>query len=110
MSWFSFHGNLLFALKGSFNLPDPGRNEMMQARLEDFRPKRKIFREFDFQISEYIRAYGTDKYDKYDLYDFTWKVRGSLKIKNMPRNGFFAVYRRYLISKGKQNCNTGKKQ
>ena len=72
---------------------------MIQATLEDFRPKRKIFREFDFLISEYIKAYGTDKYDKYDLYDFTWKVRGSLKIKNMPRNGFFAVYRRYLISK-----------
>ena len=72
---------------------------MIQATLEDFRPKRKIFREFDFLVSEYIRAYGTDNYDKYDLYDFTWKVRGSLKIKNMPRNGFFSVYKRYLISK-----------
>ena len=32
---------------------------MMQATLEDFRPKRKIFQEFDFLISEYIKAYGT---------------------------------------------------
>ena len=72
---------------------------MMQARLEDFRPKRKIFREFDFLISEYIRAYGTDKYDKYDLYDFTWKCPGRMRIKTMPRNGFFAVYRLYLKSR-----------
>lgn len=72
---------------------------MMQLTLEGFRPKSKIFQEFDFLISEYIKAYGTDKYDKYDLYDFTWEVRGNLKIKNMPRNGFFSVYKRYLKSK-----------
>ena len=72
---------------------------MIQATLEDFRPKRKIFREFDFLVSEYIRAYGTDKYDKYDLYDFTWKCPGRMKIKTMTRNGFFAVYRLYLKSR-----------
>ena len=72
---------------------------MMQATLEDFRPKRKIFQEFDFLISEYIKAYGTDKYDKYDLYDFTWKCPGRMRIKTMPRNGFFAVYRLYLKSR-----------
>ena len=72
---------------------------MMQATLEDFRPKRKIFQEFDFLISEYIKAYGTDKYDKYDLYDFTWKFPGRMRIKTMTRNGFFAVYRLYLKSR-----------
>ena len=69
---------------------------MMQATLEDFRPKRKIFQEFDYLISEYIKAYGTDKYDKYDLYDFTWVIRGNLKIKNMQRNAFFSTYALYL--------------
>ena len=72
---------------------------MMQATLEDFRPKRKIFQEFDYLIQEYIKAYGTDDYDKYDLYDFTWKCPGRLRIKTMPRNGFFAVYRLYLKSR-----------
>ncbi|WP_298279323.1 hypothetical protein [Ferroplasma sp.] len=72
---------------------------MMQATLEDFRPKRKIFQEFDYLIQEYIKAYGTDNYDKYDLYDFTWVIRGNLKIKNMPRNAFFSIYRRYLKAK-----------
>ena len=69
---------------------------MMQATLEDFRPKRKIFQEFDYLISEYIKAYGTDNYDKYDLYDFTWKCGGRMRIKNMPRNAFFSGYRVYL--------------
>ena len=69
---------------------------MMQATLEDFRPKRKIFQEFDYLISEYIKAYGTDDYDKYDLYDFTWKCGGRMRIKNMPRNAFFSSYRVYL--------------
>jgi hypothetical protein len=68
---------------------------MMQATLEDFRPKRKIFQEFDYLIQEYIKAYGTDDYDKYDLYDFTWVIRGNLKIKNMPRNAFFSLYKVY---------------
>ena len=72
---------------------------MMQATLEDFRPKRKIFQEFDYLISEYIKAYGTDKYDKYSLYDFTWKCPGRMRIKSMQRNGFFAAYRFYLIDK-----------
>ena len=72
---------------------------MMQATLEDFRPKRKIFQEFDYLIQEYIKAYGTDDYDKYDLYDFTWKCGGRMRIKNMPRNAFFSVYRQYLKDK-----------
>ena len=69
---------------------------MMQATLEDFRPKRKIFQEFDYLIQEYIKAYGTDDYDKYDLYDFTWKCPGRMRIKNMQRNAFFSSYRVYL--------------
>ncbi len=77
---------------------------MMQARLEDFKNQKsyqhRFVREFDFLISEYIKTYGTDEFDKYELYDFTWKVRGSLKIKNMQRNAFFATYRLYLIAKG----------
>ena len=51
--------------------------------------------EFDYLISEYIKAYGTTDFDKYDLYDFTWKARGNLKIKNMPRNAFFSLYKIY---------------
>ena len=73
---------------------------MMQATLEDFRPKRvRAVQEIDYLVKEYIRAYGTDKFDKYDLYDFTWKCPERLRIKKMPRNGFFAVYRLYLKSR-----------
>ena len=72
---------------------------MMQATLEDFRPQKKIVREFDYLIHEYIKAYGTDNYDKYDLYDFTWKCGGRMRIKNMPRNAFFSSYKIYLRSK-----------
>jgi hypothetical protein len=72
---------------------------MMQATLEDFRPQKKIVREFDYLIHEYIKAYGTDDYDKYDLYDFTWKCGGRMRIKNMPRNAFFSSYKIYQRSK-----------
>ena len=59
---------------------------MMQATLEDFRPKRvRAVQEIDYLVKAYIRAYGTDKFDKYDLYDFTWKCGGRMRIKNMPR-------------------------
>ena len=77
---------------------------MMQATLEDFRPKRvRAVQEIDYLVKEYIRAYGTDKFDKYDLYDFTWKCRGRMKIKNMQRNGFFAAYRFYLVDKARRH-------
>ena len=51
---------------------------MMQATLEDFRPKRKIFKEFDYLIQEYIKAYGTDDYDnKYNKYHVLYNFTGN---------------------------------
>lgn len=77
---------------------------MMQATLYDFKPKRaRAVHEIEYLISEYIKAYGTDKYDKYDLYDFTWKCPGRLRIKALPRNGFFSAYRIYLKSRERRN-------
>ncbi|WMT50833.1 MAG: hypothetical protein RE471_07595 [Ferroplasma sp.] len=76
---------------------------MMQATLEEFRPRGKIFQEFDYLIREYIRSTGTDNFDKYDLYDFTWKCPGRMRIKSMQRNGFFAVYRLYLVDKARRH-------
>ncbi|AAT42935.1 hypothetical protein [Picrophilus oshimae] len=74
-----------------------------QKRLDDFRPiiVKKICREFDYLISEYKKAYNTDKFDKYDLYDFSWKCPGRLKIKNFPRNAFFSSYKLYIKTKEK---------
>lgn len=68
-----------------------------QRRLDEFKPVifHRIKDEFDYLIREYEKEYNTDKYDKYDLYDFTWKVRGNLRIKNIPRNGFYSAYHCY---------------
>jgi hypothetical protein len=74
-----------------------------QRRLEDFSKPiyKKIYREFDYLIAEYKKAYNTDKFDRYDLYDFTWEVHGSLKIKNMPRCAFFSSFLIYQKTKAK---------
>jgi len=75
-----------------------------QKRLNDFRPKvviKNIYPEFEYLISEYKKAYNTDKFDKYDLYDFTWDCHGRLKNKNFQRNGFFSankIYENFMLS------------
>ena len=61
---------------------------------------RKVFKEFEILISQYERTYNTDKFDKYDLYDFTWKAKTGKIIKNMQRNVFFNSYTKYLQAKG----------
>ena len=72
-----------------------------QKRLDDYKTiiHKNIYKEFDYLISQYKKTYNTDKFDKYDLYDFTWVCPGMLKIKNYPRNAFFSAYKLYLIAK-----------
>ena len=69
-----------------------------QKRLDDYKAiiNKNIYKEFDYLISQYKKAYNTDKFDKYDLYEFTWVCPGRIKIKNYQRNAFFSAYNSYL--------------
>ncbi len=69
-----------------------------QKRLDDYKTiiNKNIYKEFDYLISQYKKAYNTDKFDKYDLYEFTWVCPGRIKIKNYQRNAFFSAYNSYL--------------
>ena len=76
------------------------KNYNNQATLDKF-PEPKIifkhsYREFEILTQQYDEKYGTKNYDVEDPYDYTWKAKGKLRIKNMPGNSFAALYKQYL--------------
>lgn len=68
-----------------------------QKCLDDFAKHPKIYWEFEDLIKQYKERYGQDTpFDKIDLYDYTFQMRGNSRLKQMSRPGFFGVYAWYV--------------
>ena len=71
-----------------------------QKCLDDFAKHPKIYWEFEDRIEQYKERYGQDTpFDKIDLYDYTFQMRGNSRLKQMGRPGFFGVYAWYVKMK-----------
>lgn len=68
-----------------------------QKHIEDFKRHPKIYWDFEDLIKQYKERYGQDTpFDKIDLYDYTFQMRGNSRLKRMNRAGFFATYAWYV--------------
>ena len=57
-----------------------------QKHIEDFKRHPKIYWDFEDLIKQYKERYGQDTpFDKIDLYDYTFQMRGNSRLKRMNR-------------------------
>ena len=71
-----------------------------QKHLDDFVKYRKIYWEFEDLIEQYKEKYGQDTpFDKIDLYDYTFQMRGKSRLRQMGRPAFFGLYAQYIKMK-----------
>ena len=71
-----------------------------QKCLDDFAKHPKIYWEFEDLIEQYKERYGQDTpFDKIDLYDYTFQMRGNSRLKQMGRAGFSGAYAWYVKMK-----------
>lgn len=71
-----------------------------QKRLDDFVKYPKIYWAFENLIEQYKQKYGQDTpFDKIDLFDYTFQMRGKSRLRQMGRGGFFGAYAWYVKMK-----------